>query len=183
MATDRFVRTLPTMTTYLPPITVTVDPVPGTIRREARPGRLASRLRNLRTTLDRSDAKLDLVSHVGSLARCTKSDLIALSSAADLIEVGEGTTLARGRELTHWWWMPIDGWLLLSGQGKQAVTIPSGWSWMAPNRRMPPGARLTALRGGRMLTASLPVLLGTLDDHPKLAEAVSATLVGDSRGI
>ena len=163
------------MTTYLPPVSITAEPAARTARtarREA--GRTARAARWLNRN---ADGKLELVSGVESLAGVARADLLALTIAADLVEVSEGTVLAEGRDLTHWWWMPVEGWLLLSGQGKQAVTIPAGWSWMAPGRAIPAGARLTALRGGRMLTAPVPRILGALDEHPRLARAISSTLV------
>jgi hypothetical protein len=160
------------MTTYLPPLTGAAEPATRSARRVA--GR---QTRAARWLTRHSDGKLQLVSGLESLAGCGRADLVALAAAADLVEIPEGTVLAEGRDLAHWWWMPIEGWLLLSGQGKQAVTIPAGWSWMAPARQVPIGARLTALRGGRMLTAAVPSILGALDEHPRLAEAISSTLV------
>ena len=168
MATGVEFRTLTTMTTYLPPLIVTAEPVGRTARREGRTARWLSK---------RADGKLQLIAGVESLAGCPKADLVALASAADLVDVPQGTVLGEGRDLGHFWWMPLDGWLLLSGHGNQAVTIPSGWSWMAPDRQVPANARLTALRGGRLLTAATPSLLGAMDEHPRLAQAIGATLV------
>jgi hypothetical protein len=161
------------MTTYLPPISVTTE------RRAARREVTGPRF-SFRWLAPRRDGKIRMLAGVESLSQCSTPDLVALSAAADLFEVEEGTVLATGRELAQSWWMPIDGWLLLSGQGKQALTVPVGWSWLAPSRHLASAARLTALRGGRILTAPRPVLMGTLDEHPRLAEVIGSTLVGQS---
>jgi hypothetical protein len=161
------------MTTYLPPISVTTE------RRAAR--REVTRPRfSLRWLAPRSDGKVRVLAGVESLSHCSTADLVTLSATADMFEVEEGTLLATGCELAHAWWMPIDGWLLLSGQGKQALTVPAGWSWLASSRQLTPAARLTALRGGRILTAPRRALLGALDEHPRLAEVIGSTLIGQS---
>ena len=117
------------------------------------------------------------VARVPTFAGCLKADLKALSATADLVDLPEGTVLGIGQDLARWWWMPVTGWLLLTCGAEQARTIPSGWSWMACDHSPGQDARLTALHGSRVLTAPLPRLRGALDEHPRLAEAIRATLV------
>jgi hypothetical protein len=155
------------MTTYLPPLSITTA-TPKAASRRAHPARWLQRAR---------DGKLDLLAGVESLATCGRRELVALAAAADLVEVPEGTVLGVGAALGQYWWMPVDGWLLVSGSGKQAITIPTGWSWTGPSRPIAADTRLTALRGGRVLTATSAALFGALDEHPRLAAAVRSTLV------
>ena len=158
------------MTTYLPSLSIATDgaaTIPAAARR-AHPARWMRRAR---------DGKVAMLAGIESLAACGPRDLLALAAAADLVEVPAGTVLGHGSALAHSWWMPVDGWLLVSGHGNQAITVPSGWSWAAPTRNMPPETRISALRGGKVLTTTTPRLLGTLDDFPRLATAIRSTLV------
>jgi hypothetical protein len=166
MANAAFVRTVIAMTTYLPPLSITAAPQVDS--RRAHPARWLHRQR---------DGKLELLAGVESLATCGSRDLVALAAAADLIDVPEGTVLGAGASLGQYWWMPVDGWLLVSGSGKQAITIPTGWSWAGPSRPIPADTQLTALRGGRVLTATTGALFGALEARPRLAAAVRSTLV------
>ncbi|MHB8467953.1 MAG: hypothetical protein ACYDD7_24305, partial [Acidimicrobiales bacterium] len=130
------------MTIYLPPLTVTTEragAIPAQARR-AHPARWLNR---------RRDGKIALLAQLDSLADCRDADLLALAAAADMVDLPSGTVLGEGSELAHFWWMPIDGWLLVSGDDNQSITVPTGWSWAAPTRVVPPGTKITALRGGR----------------------------------
>lgn len=158
------------MTTYLPPVSLTPDRT-ATIPAEARRAHPARWLQR------RRDGKVALLAGVDSLAECRDRDLVALAAAADMVDVPSGTVLGEGSQLAHYWWMPIDGWLLVSGHGNQAITVPSGWSWASPGREVPAELKISALRGGRILTTTVPRLLGTLEDFPRLSTAIRSTLV------
>jgi hypothetical protein len=176
MAAGLSIRTVTCMTTYLPPVSITTDltsAIPARARR-AHPTGWSRRLRRW------SDGKVALLADVEPFAQCRQADLVALAKAADIVNVPSGTVLGEGSDIKHLWWMPVDGWLLVSGAGNQAITVPAGWSWTARGRDTGPDTRISALRGGRVLTAALPELLGTLDEHPRLAEAIRSTLVAPS---
>ncbi len=130
-----------------------------------------------------ADAKVALLGGVESLSGCWHSDLVALAAAADLVDVAPGTVLASGPDLGRHWWMPIEGWLLVAGEAAPALTVPAGWSWTGRwdgrAGSQTTAGRLTALRAAKALVATIPRLLGTLDDQPHLAEVVRATLVHD----
>ena len=167
MAIRGFFHTVTPMTTYLPPLSISTVGDRAARERVAHPARWRSRS---------SDRKVTLLAQIDAFSSLRKADLIALGAAADVIATPAGEVLAQDRDLSRHWWMPLDGWLLLSGQGKQAITVPAGWSFTA-DRNGPLTGRLSALREGRILTAPIQSLLGALDAHPHLAEAVRSTMV------
>lgn len=95
-----------------------------------------------------------------------------LASAADLTTVAAGETLARGPAVGAQWWMPIDGWLLLSGGAAPDRTVPAGSSvgwWDAT-----PDARLRVLRPARVLVMPRNRYLAL---PPRLGEALAVTVI------
>jgi len=165
MAAGPAIRTVTAMTTTLAP-TITL---PLERSRDLHPARRPARWA-------RRDGKLELIHGIDSLAGSPRSDVVALASVADLIEVSAGTVLEEGRRFGQQWWMPVDGWLLAEGDGNLARTVPAGASWVAP--RLPAtGGRLTALRDGSVLVARTASLATTLFERPRLGATIRATLV------
>jgi hypothetical protein len=74
--------------------------------------------------------------------------------------------------------MPVDGWLLVSGDDNQAITVPTGYSYATGRDRAGRNRKLSALRPGRVLVCSTSELESTLESHPRLGTAVQESLVG-----
>jgi hypothetical protein len=161
------IRTVIGMDTLAPPILLPLDGAEQASRL-AHPARRRARRHR--------DGKLELMAAVDGLARCRWTDLEVLARTADLVHVGPGTVLAEGWEFRRQWWMPLEGWLLVEGEGTISRTVPAGRSWVAP--RLPdPQGRLSALREATALVAPVHRLAATLEVRPGLGSAVRATLL------
>jgi hypothetical protein len=151
--------------------------VPFPIDAAERQSRLAHPTRRSARRSRYGDGKLDRLAAVESLDGCRRAELEALAAAADLIRIPAGTRLAGGVDFSRQWWMVLDGWLLVEGDGDVARAIPAGSSWTAP--RLPsPAGRVTAARDSVLLVAPLGRLKNALWEHPRLDTAIRATLVG-----
>lgn len=126
------------------------------------------------------DEKLAALGAVPTLARCRTEELTQLGAAADLFELDEGATAACGMGVLTHWWMPIDGWLLLTGDGGPDRTIPAGRSiaaWQDVSMSQVHALRLRALRPARILAMPRPRFVGLAGAAPHLADILAATRV------
>lgn len=124
------------------------------------------------------DGKLAALGAVPALARCRTEELAQLGAAADLFDLHEGATAACGLGVLTQWWMPIDGWLLLTGDGGPDRTVPAGRSiaaWRDVSMKQAHGLRLRALRPARVLAMPRPRFVGLAATAPRLAEILAAT--------
>ena len=115
------------------------------------------------------DHKIALLAAIPELHRCPVEEL---ASTADIITVGPGETLACGSAVGAQWWMPIEGWLLLSGGATPDRTVPAGSSvgwWNAAG-----DARLRVLRPARVLVMPRRRYLAL---SPRLGAALAATVI------
>jgi len=164
------------MTTFATPITLPLTGV-ETDTRVGYPTRDRARVAGRRPWARKVDGKVEMLRAVQALDGCGTGELNALARSADLVHVPAGTVLAEGAEFSRQWWMPIEGWLLVEGDGNVSRTIPAGSSWTAP--RIPAlGGRITALRDTTTLVAALPHITAALYDYPRLGSAIRASLVG-----
>lgn len=126
------------------------------------------------------DAKIAALGAVPALARCRTEELVQLGAAADVIDLDEGATAARGLGVLVQWWMPIDGWLLLTGDGGPDRTVPAGRSiaaWNDVSTAQVDVLRLRALRPARVLAMPRPRFVGLAGVAPRLAEILAATVI------
>jgi hypothetical protein len=164
MAGRAAILTVRPMTAYIAPLPINTDQA-RTSARAVHPAVRPSRL-------GRRDGKLALLSGLESLAGCRHRSLVTLAATADLVTVEAGTVLGQGHDLSRFWWMPIDGWLLVSTGGKQAVTVPAGRSWTGGTE-----GRISALRGGRVLMCSVGALDTATANDSRLAAAIRSSRV------
>lgn len=126
------------------------------------------------------DGKLAALGAVPALARCRTDELAQLGAVADLFDLDEGATAACGMGVMTQWWMPIDGWLLLTGDGGPDRTVPAGRSiaaWRDTSMSQAPALRLRALRPARVLAMPRPRFVGLAGAAPRLAEILAATSI------
>ena len=124
------------------------------------------------------DGKLAELGAVPALARCRTEELAQLGAIADVFNLDEGATAACGIGVLTHWWMPIDGWLLLTGDGGPDRTVPAGRSiaaWQDVSTSQANALRLRALRPARVLVIPRPRFVGLAGAAPRLAEILAAT--------
>ena len=124
------------------------------------------------------DEKVAALGAVPALARCRSEELTQLGAVADLFDLDEGATAACGMGVVTQWWMPIDGWLLLTGDGGPDRTVPAGRSiaaWRDVSMSQAHALRLRALRPARVLAIPRPRYAGLGGTAPRLAGILAAT--------
>lgn len=124
------------------------------------------------------DQKIAALGAVPALARCRTEELTRLGATADLFDLDEGATAACGMGVLNQWWMPIDGWLLLTGDGGPDRTVPAGRSiaaWRDVSMSQVNALRLRALRPARVLAMPRPRFVGLAAVAPQLSEILAAT--------
>ncbi|HWW53774.1 MAG TPA: cyclic nucleotide-binding domain-containing protein [Acidimicrobiales bacterium] len=142
----------------------------------------------------RRDTKLQLLAATPAFGECRPADLVALAAAADIVACDEGDLLAFQDDPRRRWWFVLEGRLEILWNWSWPSRLESGQAFGADraDRSDPPGHadHLPDRRDRATIVASVPSvvlvaprtrLLGLIDEHPRLADAMqraSADLVG-----
>lgn len=121
------------------------------------------------------DLKLDLLAATPAFERWPVDDLVALGAAADLLRADPGVTLAEGPGVRGQWWMPVEGWLLLTDGRGPDRTIPAGRA--LDGRQASNTTRLRTLREAKVLVSPKATFDALLDRRPRLARALTPLLI------
>jgi len=126
----------------------------------------------------RKDAKVDLISRVPLLARCSKKELGMIASLADLIERPEGKTLIREGEFGSEFFVLVDGTVRVSRGGRKLRDLAAG-DWVgeiALIANVPRTATVITTSPLRALVLTRGGFAELIDDVPSIATKVLAAL-------
>jgi hypothetical protein len=126
----------------------------------------------------RRDAKILLLATTPALADCRAVDLVALASAAELVQCDKHDLVAFQSDPRLWWWLVIDGELEVLRDSSPPTRITAGQGLGLDDTPRASAVTIVALKPTTVLVASRRTLIGTIDEHPRLAEAVRRASVG-----
>jgi hypothetical protein len=140
-----------------------------------RPRPLLPRLR--RRSCRPADSKITALKMSRVFSGCTKSDLVALSRAADLIDGSPGETLVRDARPGDWWWFVLDGMVDLVVDGQFVAQLHPGEGFGPEPRRVTHLAPLSMIASSpvQILVARRAELGALLSGNKRLARVITAT--------
>jgi len=74
----------------------------------------------------RKDQKIELLSQVPLLARCSKRELGRIAALADLVEFREGDTVMREGKYGVEFFVIVDGWARVTRRGRKLAELGAG---------------------------------------------------------
>jgi len=143
--------------------------------RSVRPRPLLPRLR--RRSCRPADSKITALKMSRLFSGCTKSDLVALGQAADLIDGSPGETLVRDARPGDWWWFVLDGMVELMVDGQSVAQLHPGEGFGPEPRRVTHLAPLSMVASSpvQILVARRPELRALLSGNKRLSRVITAT--------
>ena len=127
----------------------------------------------------RKDAKLELIRSVPLFAQCTKKELSAVASVADIVDVPAGQALVReGDSLAREFMVIVDGAVDVRRRGRRVATLGSGdfFGEMALLAHGPRTATVTSTRPTELLVVTPEAFHELLERLPSLQSRVLKAL-------
>jgi len=127
----------------------------------------------------RRDAKLELIRSVPLFAHCTKKELTAVASAADLVDVPAGAELVReGDALAREFMVIVDGAVDVRRRGRRVATLGAGdfFGEMALLAHGPRTATVTSTRPTELLVVTPAAFHALLERLPAMHSRVLRAL-------
>lgn len=126
----------------------------------------------------RKDAKVELISKVPLLARCSKKELGLVAAVADLVAFPEGETLMQEGKLGYEFFIIVGGGVRVSRRGRKLADLGAG-DWIgeiALISNVPRTATVVATSPVQALVLTRREFSGLMYDVPSIAEKVMAAL-------
>ena len=127
----------------------------------------------------RKDAKLELIRSVPLFAHCSKKELTAVASVADIVDVPAGQDLVReGDSLAREFMVIVDGAADVRRRGRRIATLGSGdfFGEMALLAHGPRSATVTSTRPSELLVVTPAAFHSLLERLPSLQSRVLMAL-------
>ena len=127
----------------------------------------------------RKDAKLELIRSVPLFAHCTKKELTAIASVADIVDVPAGQDLVKeGDPLAREFMVIVDGAADVRRRGRRIATLGSGdfFGEMALLAHGPRSATVTSTQPSELLVVTPAAFHALLERLPSLQSRVLMAL-------
>jgi CRP/FNR family transcriptional regulator, cyclic AMP receptor protein len=127
----------------------------------------------------RKDAKLELIRSVPLFAHCTKKELTAIASVADIVDVPAGQELVQeGDPLAREFMVIVDGAADVRRRGRRIATLGSGdfFGEMALLAHGPRSATVTSTQPSELLVVTPAAFHALLERLPSLQSRVLMAL-------
>lgn len=127
----------------------------------------------------RKDAKLELIRSVPLFAHCSKKELTAVASVADIVDVPAGQALVKeGDALAREFMVIVDGAADVRRRGRRVATLGSGdfFGEMALLAHGPRSATVTTTRPSELLVVTPAAFHALLERLPSLQSRVLMAL-------
>ena len=126
----------------------------------------------------RKDQKIELLSRVPLLSRCSKRELARIASLADLIEFREGDTLMQEGKYGVEFFVIVDGWARVTRRGRKLAELGAG-DWfgeIALLSNVPRTATVRITSDVTALRATRKGFAALLDESPSIQRKVLRAL-------
>jgi CRP/FNR family cyclic AMP-dependent transcriptional regulator len=126
----------------------------------------------------RKDRKIELLSRVPLLARCSKSELGRVANLADLVDFGEGETLMKEGTRGVEFFVIVDGRARVTRGGRELAVLESG-DWVGEIALLCDTPRTATVVAGSPLQALVltrPGLTSLMHDVPSIGTKVLAAV-------
>ncbi|HKP18462.1 MAG TPA: cyclic nucleotide-binding domain-containing protein [Gaiellaceae bacterium] len=126
----------------------------------------------------RKDEKVELISKVPLLARCSKKELGLVATLADLVQFHEGDTLMQEGQVGREFFIIVAGSVRVTRRGRKLADMgPGDWvGEIALISNVPRTATVVATSPLHALVLTRPALSGLMYEVPSIAENVMASL-------
>jgi CRP-like cAMP-binding protein len=126
----------------------------------------------------RKDEKVELISRVPLLSRCSKKDLGLVAAVADLVQFHDGETLMQEGQVGREFFIIVAGSVRVTRHGRKLADLgPGDWiGEIALISNVPRTATVVATSPLHALVLTRPEFSGLMYDVPSIAEKVMAAL-------
>lgn len=126
----------------------------------------------------RKDEKVELISKVPLLSRCSKKDLGLVANVADLVQFHEGETLMKEGQVGREFFIIVAGGVRVTRHGRKLADLgPGDWiGEIALISNVPRTATVVATSPLHALVLTRREFSGLMYDVPSIAEKVMAAL-------